>query len=67
MNERDAIVDLREADPMVEVFQLLHGLAAWEGQSVDMSCLMSSKRSLFSIVQVGEEAQNRQKELEREQ
>ena len=54
MNERDAVVELREEDPIVEVFQLMHRLASWEGQSVDMSCLMFSKRSLLSIVYVQE-------------
>ena len=67
MNERDATVELRKVDPTVEVFQLMHGLISLEGQSVDVSCLMSSKSSLPSIVQVGEEAQDRQKELERDQ
>ena len=52
MNEWDAIVELREEDLIVEVFQLMHGLASWEGQSLDVICLMSSKRSLLSIVQV---------------
>ena len=41
---------------------------SWEGQSINDSCVMSCKRSLLSIIiQVGEEMQNKQKELEKEQ
>ena len=54
MNERDVIVELREEDAVVEVSQLIPGLMSWEGQSVDVSCMMSSKRSLLSIIQGGE-------------
>ena len=32
-----------------------------------MSCVISSKRSLLSIIQEGEEMRNKQKELEKEQ
>ena len=49
MNERGAIVELREEDPIIEVSQLIPGLMSWEGQSVNVSC-----KSLLSIMQVGE-------------
>ena len=55
INEREAIVELKEDDPIVEISQLIPGLASWEGQCVNVSCLMSSKRSLLSIIQVWEE------------
>ena len=67
MNEREAIVDLREEDPIMEVSHLIPGLTSLEGQSVNVGCMMSSKRSLISIIQVGEEMQNKWKQLEREQ
>ena len=67
MSEREVIAELREEDPVVEVSQLIPGLTLREGQYVDVSCMMSSKRSLLSIMQVREEVWNRQKELEREQ
>ena len=67
VNEREAIVDLREEDPILEVSHLIPGLTSWEGQSVNVGCMMSSKRSLISIIQVGEEMQNKWKDLEREQ
>ena len=55
MNEREAIIELKEDDPLIKVSQLILGLASWEGHSVNVSCVMSNKRSLLSITQVGEE------------
>ena len=46
MNEREAIVDLREEDPIMEVSHLIPGLTSWEGQSVNVGCMMSSKGAL---------------------
>ena len=66
-NEREAIIELKEDDPIIKVSQLILGLASWEGQSVNVSRVMSSKRSLLSITQVREEMSYKQKELEKEQ
>ena len=51
MNEREATVELREDDPIIDVSQLIQGLVSWEGQSVNVSCMISSVRSLLSIIQ----------------
>ena len=53
MNERESMVEVREDDPIINVSQLIQGLVYWEGQSVNVSCVISSKRSLFSIIQEG--------------
>ena len=55
MNEREVIVELKEDHPIIKASQLIPGLASWEGQSVNVSCVMSNKRSLLSIIWVGEE------------
>ena len=55
MNEREVILELREEDPIIVVSWLIPGLMSYEGQSVNVSCVMSSKRSLLSIIQVKEE------------
>ena len=49
------MVELREDYPITDTSQLIQGLASWEGQSVNVSCVISSKRSLLSIIQEGEE------------
>ena len=67
VNEREAIAELKEDDPIINVSQLIQGLASWEGQSVNVSSVISSKRSLLSIIQEGDEMRSKQKELEREQ
>ena len=65
VNEREAVVEAREDSPIIDVSQLIQELASWEGQSVNVSCMISSKRSLFSVIQEGEEMRNKQKELEK--
>ena len=66
VNEREAIVELKEDNPITDISQLKQGLASWEGQSVNVSCMICSKRSLLSTMQQGEEMRNKQKELEKE-
>ena len=58
---------MREHDPIIDRSQLIQGLVSWEGQSVNVSCVIPSKKSLLSIIQEGEETRNKQKELEKEQ
>ena len=50
VNEKEAIVELKEDDPIMDVSQLIQGMASWEGQSVNVSCVISSKASLLSII-----------------
>ena len=42
VNEKEAIVELKENDPIIDISQLIQGLASWEGQSVNVSCMISS-------------------------
>ena len=67
VNERESMAELKEDDPIIDVSQLIQGLASWKGQSVNVSCIISSKRSLLSIIQEGDKTRNKQKELEKEQ
>ena len=67
VNEKEAIVELKEDNPVIDISQLIQGLASWEGQSVNVHCMISNKRSLLSIIQIGEEMQNKQEGLEKEQ
>ena len=60
-------MELKEDDPIIDVLQLIQGMTSWEGQSVNVSCVISSNRNLLSIFQKGEEIRNKQKELEKEQ
>ena len=63
INEKEAIVEMKEDDPIIDVSQLIQGLAFWEGQSINVRCMISSKGSLLSIIQEGEEMQNKQKRV----
>ena len=50
INEREVITELREEDPIIKVSQLIPGLMSWEGQPVNVSCVLSSKGSFLSII-----------------
>ena len=63
MNERESMIELREDDPIIEVSQW--GLASLKGQSINVSCMMSSNRGLLSLIQEGEEIGNKQTELKK--
>ena len=49
MNEREVIVELKECDPIIKVSQVIPGLVSWEGQSVNVTCVMST-REVFSVL-----------------
>ena len=36
MNEREAIVELKDDNPIIQVSQLIPGLTSWEGHSVNV-------------------------------
>ena len=50
VNEKEAIVELKKEDPIIDVSQLIQGLTSWKGQSVNVSCMISNKRGLLSII-----------------
>ena len=61
VNERESVVELREDNHIIDVSALIQGLASWEGKSVYVSCMISSKRCLLSIIQEGGEMRNKEK------
>ena len=67
VNVNEAIVQFKEDDLIISVSQLIQGLMSWKGQSVNVSCVISIKRILLSIIQEGEGIRNKQKELEKKQ
>ena len=50
MTPQDAIVEVEPGRCMGEVAQALHGTHEWEGQAVEISCLLSTHRSVLNIV-----------------
>ena len=62
VNEKEAIAVMKEDDPITDVLQSIQGLASWEGQSVNVSYMISNRRSLLSIIQEGEEITRRIRE-----
>ena len=50
MTPQDAIVEVEPGKHMGEVAQALHGIHEWEGQAVEISCLLSTHRLVLNIV-----------------
>ena len=50
MTPQDAIVEVELGKCMGEVAQVLHGIHEWQGQAVEISCLLSTRRSVLNIV-----------------
>ena len=66
MLERDAIVEL-EPEVRVGEVALLHGTHEWDGQLAEISCLLSTCRSIVNVVQEMGNGRARLQQLEDEQ
>ena len=64
MNGQDVVIDFDPKVPVVEVARKVHGLILWKGMNSEISCLMSTRKSVLSIVNDREESRNLQKELQ---
>ena len=50
MNGQDVVIDFNPEIPVVEVAQKVHGPISWEGMDSEISCLMSTRKSVLIIV-----------------
>ena len=67
MSDRDAVIELEPGVRVGEVAQLLHGTHKWDGQPVDISCLLSTQHSIINVVQECENGWAWLQQLEDEQ
>ena len=67
MTPQDAIVEVEPGKHMGEVSQVLHGTHEWKGQVVEISCLLSTHRSVLNIVCECEAGRTRLFQLEEAQ
>ena len=67
MTPQDAIVEVEPGKHVGEVAQALHGIHEWEGQAVEISCLLSTHRSVLNIVRECEAGCTRLFQLEEAQ
>ena len=51
MSDRDAVMELEPDIRVGEVVQLLHSTHKWDGQPVEISCLLSTECSVINVVQ----------------
>ena len=47
---QDVVLDFDIEVPVIEVVQKMHGPTQWDGMGTEISCLMSMKKSVLSIV-----------------
>ena len=67
MSDRDAVIKLEPKVRVGEVAQLLHGTHEWDGQLAEISCLLSTQRSIINVMQERENGCARLQQLEDEQ
>ena len=51
MSDQDAVIELEPGVRVGEIAQLLHGTHEWDGQPVEISCLLSTQLSIINVVQ----------------
>ena len=64
MNDRDAVVQMEPKNLVVHVAQALHNARIWDGQTVEITCLLSSRQSLINVVHEQDHARQRMQRLE---
>ena len=64
VSRQDVVLDFDRKVPVIEVAQKMHGPTQWDGMGTNISCLMSMKKSVLSIVNDQEEGRNLQRELQ---
>ena len=64
INGQHIVIDFHFEVPVVEVAQKVHGPILWVGMNSEISCLMSSRKSVLSIMNDRAESRNLQKELQ---
>ena len=67
MSDRDAVIELERGVRVGEVAQLLHGTHEWDGQPIDITCLLSTWHSIINVVQECENGHAWLQQLEDEQ
>ena len=67
VTNRDAILEFEPPTWPGEAAQRLHGIREWDGQMVDLGCLLTTRCSIMNVVEERENGQNRLQQLEEEQ
>ena len=67
MTDRDAVIEMEPDVRVGEVTQHLHDIREWDGQQADISCLLSTRRSVINVVHEQENGWARLQHLEEEQ
>ena len=63
----DAILEFEPPTWPGEAAQRFHGTREWDGQMVDLGCLLTTRRSIMNMVEEREDGQNRLQQLEEKQ
>ena len=66
MNDHDAVVQMEPENLVVHVAQALHNARIWDGQTVEITCLLSSRQSVINVVHERNHMRQRMQRLEAE-
>ena len=66
VNDRNAIVQMEPEGGVVPVAQALHTSNRWEGFTVEITCLMTSRKNMVDIIKVWEDSCHRLQQREQE-
>ena len=66
MNDRNAVVQMEPKNLVVHVAQALHNAQIWDGQTVEITCLLSSRQSVINVVHERDHTRQRMQRLEAE-
>ena len=66
MNDHCAVVQMDPKNLVVHVAQALHNAQIWDGQTVEITCLLSSRQSVINVVHEWDHARQRMQRLEAE-
>ena len=66
MNDRNAVVQMEPENLVVHVAQALHNARIWDGQTVEITCLLSSRQCVINVVHERDHARQRMQRLEAE-
>ena len=66
MNDHNAVVQMECENLVVHVVQALHNARIWDGQTVEITCLLLSRQSVINVVHERDHARQRMQRLEAE-
>ena len=66
LNDQDALVDLSDGTPIIEIAMGVHGEGKWRDQDIRIGCVIAGRESLLTMEREREECRLQKEDLEKE-